>query len=137
MRSRVGFSLGLLVAAAALAGCGGSPKQPSAAKQQKQVTFPAYGSFQATTVPVTTGTRALCRGDAEAFARDSVTFLTPSPRPADQYFVSMRTQFIDFVAHSCDASVLRSELSSRLSSRQRQVLVARLPFLGSVGRQLR
>jgi hypothetical protein len=137
MRLRLGISVALLVSTLAFAGCGGSSKQPSAAKQQKHVTFPAYGSFSATTVPVTTGSVALCRGNAEAFARDAVTFLKPSATPADQYFVSMRTQFIDFVAHRCDASILRSALTRRLDANERQTLIARLPFLGSTARELR
>lgn len=136
MRLRLGIPVAVFVSAVALAGCGGSSKQPSAAKQQKHVTFPAYGSFHATTVQVTTGSAALCRGDAEAFARDAVTFLKPSATPADEYFVSMRTQFVDFVAHSCDPSFLRAELSRRLSPSERQALIARLPFLGATAREL-
>jgi hypothetical protein len=122
-----------LLAAFVLGGCGGSSDH---GKAVKQLTVPAYGTYPPMTITVTEGTPALCRRDAEAFTRNAVSFLAPSATPADQYSISARLQFIDFKAHLCDVSVLRKVLSRRLTVTQRRVLVARLGFLGEIGREL-
>lgn len=132
---RVSRLSALLLAVVVLGGCGGSSDRPTAEK--KQVTVPAYGTFHATTEAVTTGTPAACKRAARAFTRDAVTFLVPSPTPVDLYFVTARTQFYDFQAHSCDPSYLRTALVRRLSASKRRELVARMPFLGQVGNELR
>lgn len=116
-----------------LGGCGGSSHD---AEKPKTVTSPAYGTFRATTEAVTTGTPALCRRDAEAFTRDAVTFLVPSPTPVDTYFVAARTQFVDFQAHSCDPSYLREALARRLTPKQRRVIAERFAFLGPTADEL-
>jgi ABC-type oligopeptide transport system substrate-binding subunit len=123
--------LGILV----LAGCGDSSGHRKAA-EKRQVTVPAYGTFHATTQPVTKGTPARCKLDAAAMTRDAVSFLTPSPTPVDLYFVAARTQFADYQAGSCDVSYLRDALSRRLTPKQRKTLVAGWPFLGKTGREL-
>jgi hypothetical protein len=110
-----------------LGGCGGSSQDHSSTA--RVVTFPAYGTFRATTKTVTSGSPVLCRRDAQAFTRDAVSFLVPSASPADLYFVAARTVYLDFEAHRCDVSVLRRALSRRLSLTQRKTLVARIPFL--------
>ena len=117
----------LLLAAVASAGCGRSSNDSKVEK--KQVTLPAYGGYRATTETVTVGSPAVCRRAAQALTRDAVAFLVPSPTPADDYFIAARTQFIDFQAHTCDLSILRSALSRRLDAGQRRSLIARLPFL--------
>jgi hypothetical protein len=129
----------LLPAALAVGGCGGSSshEQDKAAKKVT-VTFPAYGGFPATTVPVTAGTAALCKRDAQAFTREAVTFLNPPlPTPADEYFVAARTQFYDFRAHRCDPAFLRAALAQRLNAGQRRALIAGMPFLGGIAEKLR
>jgi hypothetical protein len=60
---------------------------------------------------------------------DAVAFLVPSPTPGDDYFIAARTQFLDFQAHTCDMSIMRSALSRRLDAGQRRSLIARWPFL--------
>jgi hypothetical protein len=121
-----GVAIVLLLATVALGGCGGSSND---SRTEKQVTLPAYGGYRATTETVTAGSPAMCRRDAQALTRDAVAFLVPSPTPGDGYFIAARTQFIDFRAHTCDLSILRSALSRRLSSAERRSLVARWPFL--------
>jgi hypothetical protein len=124
-----------LVTALVLAGCGGSSGH---GKAVKQVTFPAYGSFPATTVPITRGTPARCRTDAKGFTRDAVAFLAPSApgTPPDVYFIGARTAFIDLEAHRCDLAYLRGALSRRLTTTQRRRLVEGFTFLGEIGREL-
>lgn len=117
----------------AVGGCGGSSHH---AEKQKTVTAPAYGAFHATTEAVTSGTPALCRRDANAFARNAVSFLVPSASPPDLYFVAARTQFVDFQAHSCTPSYLRAALASRLTPRQRRVIARQFAFLGTTADEL-
>jgi hypothetical protein len=128
------FWFASLILVLALGGCGGSSRH--ADSEQKQVTAPAYGTFHATTQPVTAGTPASCRRAAEAFTRNAVSFLVPSPTPPDQYFVAARTQLVDFEAHSCNPAFLREALSRKLSATKRRIIVARFPFLGPVGSAL-
>ena len=123
-----------LITALVLAGCGGSSGQ---GKTVKQLTFPAYAGFPATTVPITTGTPARCRRDANGFTHDAVGFLGPSAtQEVDVYFMGARTAFIDFEAHRCDVADLRGALSRRLTATQRRRLVGRFTFLGKFGREL-
>lgn len=138
MRRGALLSIVLLLVVPAVGGCGGGGASGKNTEKKVQVTFPAYGGFPATTVPVTAGTAAVCRRDAEAFTRQAVTFLSPPlPTPADEYFVAARTQFFDFQAHRCDAAFLRAALVKRLSARQRSKLIAGMPFLGDVAAELR
>ena len=138
MRRASLFSIVLLLAALLVAGCGGSSSTKKQEENKVEVTFPAYGGFQATTVPVTAGTAAVCRRDAQAFTRQAVTFLNPPlPTPADEYFVAARTQFYDLKAHNCDAAFLRAALVKRLNARQRRDLIAGMPFLAGVAAKLR
>jgi len=136
MRRASLFPTVLLLVALAVGGCGGSSSHK--AEKKVTVTFPAYGGFHATTVPVTAGTAALCRRDAQSFTREAVTFLNPPlPTPADEYFVAARTQFYDFQAHQCDAAFLRAALVRRLSAAQRRDLIAGMPYLDAIASQLR
>jgi hypothetical protein len=128
------FSFACLVLVLALGGCGGSSRH--ADSEKKQVTVPAYGTFHATTQPVTTGTPAQCKLAAQAFTRDAVAFLVPSPSPPDLYFVAARTQFADFEAHSCDPSYLRDALARRLTPKQRRIIAERFSFLGAMANDL-
>jgi hypothetical protein len=123
----------LLLSVVVLAGCGGSPGGGDA---QKELTVPAYGPYPATTVPVTRGTPALCRAEAEAFSRAAASFLLPFPSDADNYRVLARIQFIAFEAHQCDTAVLREALSRRLTAAQLRVVLGYFGFLGDVGREL-
>jgi hypothetical protein len=122
-----------LLAALALAGCGGSPHN---AEGPKALTVPAYAGYPPITITVTEGTPELCRGDAESFARDAVAFLTPSTSPPDQFYLSARLQFFDFKAHLCDISILRDALSRRLGPTQQRTILAHFGFLGETAREL-
>jgi hypothetical protein len=108
-----------LLAALALAGCGGSSRH---AEPPKALTVPAYAGYAPITIPVTEGTPELCRGDADAFTRNAVAFLKPSTSPPDQFYLSARLQFFDFKAHLCDADILREELARRLGPAQRRLI---------------
>jgi hypothetical protein len=117
-----------------LAGCGGSSDH---GKTVKQLTIPAYASFPAVTVPITRGTAARCRLDAQGFTHNAVRFLAPNPpTPPDVYFLGARNAFIDFEAHRCDVSYLRGPLSRRLTATQRWRLAGHFTFLGEIGREL-
>jgi hypothetical protein len=126
-------SLIWLVTALVLAGCGGSSGH---GKTVKQVTFPAYAGFPATTETVTTGTPARCRRDAKGFTHNAVRFLAPSTTPVDVYLIGARTAFIDFEAHRCRVAYLRRALSRRLTATQRRRLVGGFTFLRKIGREL-
>jgi hypothetical protein len=127
------FAAWLLAAALLLAGCSDSSGQ---GEGEKQLTIPAYGSYPAVTIPVTEGTPALCRRDAQAFTRAAVSFRAPFPSDADNYFVLARVQFFDFKGHLCDVRILRRALSRQLTVKQRRELVARLGFLSDIEREL-
>ena len=124
-----------LLAALLLGGCGGSSGHGNA---EKQVTVPAYRGYPAITIPVTSGTPALCRREAQVFSRAAVSFLAPFPSDSDTYLVIARLQFFEFRAHRCDVAILRKALSRRATARQRRVIVARVEFgfLGEIGREL-
>jgi len=123
----------VLLGALVLAGCGGSSPRETA---PRQVVVPAYGGYPPVTIPVTEGTTELCRGDADAFTRNAVSFLVPSTSPPDQFFLSARLQFADFEAHLCDVAILRETLSHRLTLKQRRVIAAKFSFLGKTAREL-
>jgi hypothetical protein len=131
----------------ALAGCGGgtatttvqqTTTTPSSGhgKAAKQVTFPAYAGFPATTETITSGTPARCRLDAKGFTHNAVRFLTPSTSPVDVYLIGARTAFLDFVAHRCGVTYLREPLSRRLTATQRRRLVEGFTFMGKLGHEL-
>jgi hypothetical protein len=119
-----------------LGGCGGSSSGQDNA--EKQVTAPAYNGYPAITIPVTSGTPAQCRHEAQAFSRNAVSFLTPFPSDSDTFLVIARVQFYEFKAHRCDVAILRTALSRRATARQRRAIVARdeFLFLGETGREL-
>ncbi len=121
-----------LLAALVLGGCGGSSGHGEA---EKQLTVPAYAGYPPTTIPVKAGTPAVCRHDAQAFTRAAVSFLGTF-FDADEFFFRARLQFTAFKAHLCDVDILRKALSRRLTAKQRRALVARLGFLGEIGREL-
>jgi hypothetical protein len=122
-----------LLAALALAGCAGSSHR---AETPKALTVPAYAGYPPITITVTEGTPELCRGDADAFARDAVAFLQPSTSPPDQFYLSARLQFFDFKAHLCDVAILREAVSHRLTEKQQRIIVERFGFLGETAREL-
>ena len=114
-------------------GLGGSSGHGMAVKQ---VTFPAYAGFPATTETITTETPARCRLDAQGFTHNAVRFLAPSTTPVDVYLIGARTAFIDFEAHRCGVTYLRRALSRRLTATQRRRLMGRFTFMGKLGREL-
>jgi hypothetical protein len=123
----------LVAVAVALAGCGGSSGQGNA----EQITVAAYGPFPAQTIPVTEGSPAQCRRYANAFSRSAVSFLAPWPSDADNYVVIARVQFVEFKAHLCDVAILRDALMRRTTAKQREAIIAGLPFLDDeTGREL-
>jgi hypothetical protein len=88
------------------------------------------------TIPVSAGTPAQCRREAQAFSRAAVSFLAPFPSDADNFLVIARVQFYAFKAHLCDVAILREALVSRATARQRRAIVERFVFLGETGREL-
>jgi hypothetical protein len=125
-----------LLSALLLAGCGGSSSGRDDA--QKQITAPAYNGYPAITIPVTSGTPAQCRHEAQAFSREAVAFLAPFPSDSDTHLVVARLQFLEFKAHRCDIAILRNALSRRATPKQRETIVGRIEFtfLGKTGREL-
>ena len=105
---------------------------------EKQVTAPAYNGYPAITVPVTTGTPAQCRREAQVFSRAAVDFLAPFPSDSDTHLVLARLQFLEFKAHRCDVAILRAAFSGRATPKQRRLIVSRVEFafLGETGREL-
>jgi hypothetical protein len=118
-----------------LGGCGGSSGDGNA---EKQITVPAYSGFPAIVLPVTTGTPAQCRREAQVFSGAAVSFLAPFPSDSDVYLELAHLQFLEFKAHRCDVAILRKALSRRATAKQRRVIVARVEFsfLGETGREL-
>jgi hypothetical protein len=120
-----------LLAAFVLGGCGGH------GSDEKQITVAAYGPFPAQTIPVTEGSPAQCRSEANAFSRAAVSFLAPFPSDADNYVVIARVQFFEFKAHLCDVAILRGALMRRSTAKQREAIIVGLPFLDDeTGREL-
>lgn len=124
-----------LLCALLLGGCGGSSAHGDA---DNQVTAPAYNGYPAITIPVTSGTPAQCRREAQAFSRNAVSFLAPFPSDSDTFLVIARLQFHEFEAHRCDVAILRKALSRRATAKQRRAIVGRIEFafLGETGREL-
>ena len=124
-----------LLSALLLGGCGGSSAHGDA---EQQITVPAYNGYPAITIPVTSGTPAQCRREAQVFSRAAVSFLAPFPSDSDTHLVLARLQFLEFKAHRCDVAILREALSRRATATQRRVIVARVEFsfLGETGREL-
>jgi len=122
----------VLGAVVALTGCGGSDGDDA----QNALTIPSYGQYPAATVPVTTGTPALCRAKADAFSRAAAGFLRPFPSDADNYRVLAQVQFTAFKAHRCDVATLRDAVSRRLTDKQLREVLAFFGFLGDVGQEL-
>lgn len=127
------FAATVILAVVILAGCGSSHGDDDG---QRALTVPAYGPFPAMTVPVTSGTTADCRADAEAFSRAAAAFLRPFPSDADNYRVLARVQFTAFQAHLCDTAILRKALSRRLTVKQLRVVLSFFGFMGETGREL-
>jgi len=129
-RSRAAWLLSALL----LGGCGGSGH----GDEEKQITVPSYNGYPAITIPVTTGTPAQCRHEAQVFSRAAVAFLAPFPSDSDNYLVLARLQFLEFKAHSCDVEILRDAFARRATPKQRQAVVSRIEFifLGDTGREL-
>ena len=125
-----------LLSALLLGGCGGS--SASDGSTERQITVPAYGGFPAIVLPVTSGTPAQCRREAQVFSRAAVSFLAPFPSDSDVYLELAHLQFLEFKAHSCDVAILRKTLSRGATERQRRVIVSRIEFsfLGETGREL-
>ena len=125
-----------LLSALLLGGCGGSSSGHGNA--EKQITVPAYSGYPAITVPLTTGSPAQCRREAQVFSRAAVSFLAPFPSDSDTYLELAHLQFLEFKAHRCDVAILRKALSRRATAKQRRVIVARgeFGFLGEIGREL-
>lgn len=125
-----------LLSALLLAGCGGSSSGRDDA--EGQITAPAYNGYPAITIPVTSGTPAQCRHEAQAFSREAVAFLAPFPSDSDTHLVIARLQFLEFRAHRCDVAILRDALSRRATPKQRKTIVGRIEFtfLGKTGREL-
>lgn len=119
-----------LLAVLVLGGCGGSSVHGDGGKQ---VTVPAYSGYPAMTIPVSAGTQAQCRREAQAFSRAAVSFLAPFPSDADNYMVLARVQFYAFKAHLCDVAILRNALVRRTTPKQRRFIVDRFGFLGETG----
>ena len=129
-------SVAALLSALLLGGCGGSSSTHGNA--EKQLTAPAYNGYPAITIPVTSGTRAQCRREAQVFSRNAVSFLAPFPSDSDTYLVVARLQFFEFKAHRCDVAILRKAFSRRATPKQRRAIVRRVEFafLGQTGREL-
>ncbi|HEX5029100.1 MAG TPA: hypothetical protein VFV56_09830 [Gaiellaceae bacterium] len=129
-----GLSVAVVLSVLLLAGCGGS----SGSDAQTQVTAPAYNGYPAITIPVTTGSTARCRHEADAFSREAVKFLAPFPSDSDTHLVVARVQFYEFTAHRCDLGILRDAFSRHATPKQRRTIVDRIEFmfLGDTGREL-
>jgi len=123
----------VLVAVLVLSGCGGSHDEPT---PERGLTIPAYGPFPEQTFRVTPGTNEACRREAAAFGRAAEGFLRPFPSDADNYRVLAQVQFTAFKAHLCNTSLLREELSRRLTDRQVREVLSFFGFLGETAREL-
>jgi hypothetical protein len=124
-----------LLSALLLGGCGGSSSQGDA---EKQITVPSYNGYPAITIPVTSGSPAQCRREAQVFSRAAVAFLAPFPSDSDTHLVLARLQFLEFKAHRCDVAILRDAFSRRATAKQRRAIVGRIEFafLGDTAREL-
>ena len=127
-----GLSAAVVLSLLLLAGCGGS----SGGDAQTQVTAPAYNGYPAITIPVTTGSTARCRHEADAFSREAVKFLVPYPSDSDTHLVIARVQFIAFKAHQCDTDLLRQAVARRLSAKQVREVLRFFGFMGETAREL-
>jgi len=118
-----------------VAGCGGSSASDGS---ENQVTAPAYNGYPAITIPVTNGSTARCRHEADAFSREAVKFLAPYPSDSDTHLVIARVQFYEFTAHRCDLGILRDAFSQHATPKQRRAIVNRIEFmfLGDTVREL-
>ena len=125
-----------LLSALLLGGCCGSSSGHGDAA--RQITVPAYNGYPAITIPVTSGTPAQCRREAQVFSRAAVSFLAPFPSDSDTHLVLARLQFLEFKAHRCDVAILRKALSRRATAKQRRIIVGSpaFSFLGETGREL-
>lgn len=100
--------------------------------------MPSYNGYPAITIPVTSGTPAQCRREAQVFSRAAVAFLAPFPSDSDTHLVLARLQFLEFKAHRCDVAILRTAFAHRATAKQRRSIVGRIEFafLGETGREL-
>jgi hypothetical protein len=118
-----------ILAALALAGCGGGSKH-AGGTGDGAVTVGAYGNYPAQTI-TGSASAAECTKDARAFAHDGITLLRHSgpdaAYPADLYYSILREDFADFTARSCDARYVGVGLRANLTAKQISALVADLP----------
>ena len=133
MRGAVALLAASLLAAAVLAGCGGSHADETA---ERALTVPAYGPYPAMTVPVTPANAAACRAEADAFSRAAKGFLIPYPSDADNYRVLARVQFMAFKAHLCDTAILRQAVARRLTEKQLREVLRFFGFMGETAQEL-
>lgn len=123
-----------VVAALAVAGCGGSS---GGGKSAAQATIPAYGVTPALTVARSNG--KACRTDARTLAEDARGFLahfgSSAAYPADLNYVILRADLARLQAGRCDPRLLGGALRRMLTAKQRAELVADLP--GSMARVVR
>lgn len=105
-------------------GCGSSQHGEAAHSTVRYGIYPGGTATVSTTDP----TSASCRGDADAFARGSVKYLSHyaelAASPADPYYMLLRQQLADFQARRCEPKLLGDALEELLSPSQRRVLLA-------------
>lgn len=126
-----------VLAAVALAGCGGSSGHAGSSGQggkQRRVVLPAYGNFPAMTVsaPASSQPRSThCRQGAGLIAGNALKYVDHYGRaaayPADLSYLMIREGLADFQVRSCDPALLGSALERRLTAAERNELLADLP----------
>jgi len=115
------------IAALVLTGCGAHHRGAS-----RQVTVGKYGAYGAETItaPVGTADAKLCKADAEGFATEAHSFVmrygSTAASSTDVYYMGLREELADFDTRRCDDRVLGRALVSRLTAKQRRLLVSEL-----------
>jgi hypothetical protein len=123
----VRFALVIALAALVLTGCGSHHHSAS-----KQVTVGKYGAYGAETITAPTGAAngRLCKADADGFAIEAHSFVmrygSTAASSTDVYYMGLREELADFDTRRCDDAVLGKALFSRLTAKQRRLLVAEL-----------
>jgi hypothetical protein len=127
----------ILLATAALAGCGGSSGpsgSSSGVAKQRKVVFPAYDGFPAATVsaPASSPPRSPhCRQGADRIAGNALKYVDHYGRaaayPADLSYLMIREGLADFRVRSCDPALLGDALERKLTAGKRNELLADLP----------
>jgi hypothetical protein len=114
-----------IVAALALAGCGGSSRH---AKTTETIPVLGLGGYSSTTETVPPASPALCRRDAQTYTDAALAILAHTgPTPADLYYYDARLPLADFQAHHCDPKTLGAALAHGLTVSQQRSFVAGLP----------